>query len=285
MAIEFKKQRSPVRRSFTLIELMLSISIIVILSAISLYAVRELYSTSNRMALEMNTRSMTRLAQRRAKMNHHSYGIILFISGEPKSQHIAFIEPKTAPVDDESWIDVCDRYEIVLPSVRSFRPNHLVSPVEVLAWTDEEFENNDYRKVGAAYGSAGYEPGHFHRNFFVVLFDKNGFVKEGPFVNQGRAFNCINIIISDPDENDDGLGDASGLRVDRVRGEFDGKVDDILSDVNNDGLRWCTSRGFIYYHEGDLLAVDVKFRRKHLIDNARALLLTPRGNIVQARRE
>ncbi len=224
------------RKSFTLIELMVVIGIIILLSAISLGYATSMWDEAHSKTAHSKIANLLKVARIRSQFSRYDYGLIFFVNPD-RQQTMAFIVPRTIPDTDENenWIDVCDRFEIDPDNRQLYELNSLVRVVSVnsLDWGMTDIRNNSYRTDK-------------HRNFFAIIF-RNGKRKHG-FANSLPPLRPI--ILYDADENDDGFGDQTLLPVEDVRGETNGDLPSTVSTADGERFEFPLERnGVVTYNE------------------------------------
>lgn len=216
------------RRSFTLLEMVVVISIIIAISSLVLPAVSTMWNQARVQGANQKINNLLKVASRRSENTQHIlYGVLFYIDPLTNREAAVFIDGLMYPVSsDETWPDVCDRFVVDTKSQYFFLMQDLVriSPLEVFEWEDVDLLNSDYR--------AGKQ-----RNFFAIVFRRGHRAAPRPY------------ILYDEDKDDDGLGDTLGLPVGDTVGNYGGPLRDIVLD--EDGKRQIipTDWGFLIYDE------------------------------------
>ncbi len=203
-------------RSFTLVELVVVIAVILILLGLVLPAASAIWQHSQVLNVDKRVINILRMARTRSLMlKHSSYGILVHIDPSFGSPLITYIRSKTTPDPTlgetfQDWQDVCDRYEVdtEVDFNQEFLARVGFSPLGIIEWEIADILNEDYR--------AGKQ-----RNFFAIVF------------RRGQREMSSPIIIYDEDADDDGFGDQLSLSVGDVVGEFGGKLNDVLIDADD----------------------------------------------------
>lgn len=219
---------SVLRRSFTLIEMVVVISIILVISSVVLPAVSTMWNQASARGANQKINNLLKIASLRSKnLQHVLYGVLFYIDPLTNREVAVFIDGLMRPVFlDETWPDVCDRF-IVDTKNRYFfsmQDSVRISPSDVFEWDGVDLLNNDYR--------SGKQ-----RNFFAIVFRRGHRASSRPY------------ILYDEDKDKDGLGDTLGLPVGNTIGDYGGLLRDIVLDSNGERQIIPTDWGFLIYSE------------------------------------
>ena len=215
-------------RSFTLVEMVVVISIVLILLALVLPAITTMWNQTHVQNAHQRVSNLLKTARTRSKSFHNiMYGVLFYVDPITNHEVAVFIDGLMYPIElDETWPDVYDRFTVDTKNQYSFPMADVVriSSLDSLEWEDADLLNNDYR--------SGKQ-----RNFFAIIFQRGG---------RGRPRDYI---LYDEDKDDDGLGDALGLPVVDTIGDHGGALRDIVSDSNDERKIIPTDWGFSIYDE------------------------------------
>lgn len=214
------------RRSFTLIEIVVVISIILVISGLVLPAITSMWNQTHIDNAHQIVSKLLQVAKVRSEsFEHIAYGLLFYTDPKDGREVIVSITALTYPnTKDEKWASVCDRFTIDTSTRYSYPMEGFVriAPFELLEWGDIDLLNDDYR--------TGKQ-----RNFFAIIFERGKRIRPGRY------------ILYDEDADVDGLGDTLGLVVGDVDGEFGGPLRDIVLDSDGDRLVIPTDWGFLIY--------------------------------------
>ncbi len=189
-------------RALTLTEILVVIGIIVLVlglavPALSVWESRKVQDTINL------TSNLLKRAQSTAMSEHRVVGLLFYVEPESQTQFVWPIEPDMIPGEAT---DTADRFVL-----RDTEPFQIPKPMRIvpasvldrtlpvhLFWTAEQLASEELRDPADTFpetptndpatGEAGTQ---YHRNFFVILFDRSG------IVNSRRR-----VFIRDPDTPD-----------------------------------------------------------------------------------
>ncbi len=224
-----KVSKSHPRKSFTLVEMVVVIAIIIILSTLVLPAFVTMWNDAQVRGSYHKIENLLRVARARSLSLHHiAYGVLFYVDPIYNHQVAVYIDALTYPIaPDEVWPDVINRFRVDTESIYLFVMDDFVrmAPFSVaFGWENEDLLNDDYR--------SGKQ-----RNFFAIIFQRGRRALLDPF------------ILYDEDENKDGLGDTLKLVVGDSVGEFGGPMRDIVIDNNDERRVLPTDWGFLIYNE------------------------------------
>lgn len=180
------------RKALTLMEIMVVIGIIVLVMALAVPALSVWESRKVQEAINL-TSNLLKRAQAKAVSEHSPLGLFFYIEPETGSQYIWPIEPavQNDPADPASPRLTADRF--ILREVEPFKlpkPMRVVPasvlddslPVHLL-WTPEQLADDNLRdppddsvfpQTPNNNVITGEDGTQYHRNFFVILFDRRG---------------------------------------------------------------------------------------------------------------
>ena len=194
MATTLPKTEVPATRrsALTLMEIMVVIGIIVLVMALAVPALSVWESRKVQEAINL-TSNLLKRAQAKAASEHSPLGLFFYIEPETGSQYIWPIEPavQNDPADPASPRLTADRF--ILRDVEPFKlpkPMRVVPasvleevlPVHLL-WTEEQLADENLRdppddsvfpQTPNNNAITGEDGTQYHRNFFVILFDRRG---------------------------------------------------------------------------------------------------------------
>ncbi len=198
-----------------MIELGVVITIIALLITIVLPSVTRMWSARKVATAENYMRAALTIALRRAASPDRGESGLLFVLDETGAQRIYQIERQAvrdpanfnatrgALISQNRFV-ILEDAEYVVPEPMRFVPLWAVrtqdSDNAPFAYSPEELANNNFETPGLSVGS--WQEGQRHRNYFSLVFSPDG-----------RLLTGRDVLIVDADENDDGLGDRTGLRV------------------------------------------------------------------------
>jgi len=217
------------RKSFTLIELVVVISVILIILALALPAVNTMWQQTHVKNANHQISNLLKVARARSEdICNIAYGVLFYVDPDTNQEVAVFIDALTYPIaDDETYPDVCHRYRVDTTAgqyIFSMKNFVRIAPYKSINWTSDELLNRDYQ--------SGKQ-----RNFFAIIFARG-------FRTQVKPF-----LLYDPDGDDDGLGDITSLPVGDTVGEFGGVMRDIVEDAAEERLMIETDWGFRIYDE------------------------------------
>ncbi|MGB0715424.1 MAG: pilus assembly FimT family protein [Phycisphaerae bacterium] len=199
------------RTGFTLVELIVVISIIVILVGVTVPAVTTLWEERKTSEAENTIQGMLTLARSRAVRPDGLDSGLFFYVDQDGVQRVHSIEQ--AKPEDVVWQHVfklTDDRDYSLPRPLRVVPRYVVNeldannpdadkPAEV--FSADELANNDFVEPTTAVKP---EIGQRHRNFFALVYSGDGYLRVSR-----------NVLIQDEDTIEDGfrIGDFTGLRV------------------------------------------------------------------------
>lgn len=220
--------RSDKRESFTLVELVIVVSIIVVLVSIAILAINKMWQQAQIQNVNLRLTRMIHVAREQSKsfnLPMKAYGLFFYIDPQTNNQAVSFIKTKGVPGVTESYPDVISRFEIDQQAANhTFRFKSFlgVSPISILDWENEEVINDDY-----ANGR--------HRNFFAVVF------------SNGNIWTLTDsIFIYDEDKNEDGIGDKMGFKIKNLLGDF-GELNNVMYNDNEELLKFSVTNGILVY--------------------------------------
>lgn len=227
MRIAFSTER---RKSFTLVEMVVVIAVIIIISTLIFPAITTMWRDAQVKNSHHKIAGLLRTARARSLSLHHmSYGVLFYVDPTYNHQVAVCIDALAYPItEDERWPDVIDRFRVDTKNPYLFTMDDFVriAPFSVaLGWENDDLLNDDYR--------AGKQ-----RNFFAIIFRRGE-----------RVYSCP-YILYDVDEDDDGFGDTLRLPVGDTIGEFGGPMRDIVLDNDGERRNLPTEWGFLIYDEG-----------------------------------
>ncbi|MHA2279467.1 MAG: pilus assembly FimT family protein [Promethearchaeota archaeon] len=246
------------KRSFTLIEMMVVVSVIIIILALVLPAISTMWEQTHVKNAHHQIENLLKVARARSlDISNIAYGVLFYIHPADNREVAVFIDALTYPIaKDEVWLDVCDRYQV--DTKRYFMEDNVrVAAHRMLEWENEDLLNADYR--------TGKQ-----KNFFAIVFAR------------GRRSQIRPFILYDVDNNDDELGDITGLAVGDTIGEHGGVLRDILIDENAERREISTDWGFVIYDENVFREMSPDYL--HLVPYL-PYYLTRYGTTVALRRE
>ena len=270
--MKLQKDFSTYQYAITLIELLVVIFVIVVIVTMGAWAIpamrRDVYLTQGINA----TRGILAVAQLRSYSTGGPYGVFFYIN-QNNRQAAIYIEPDIYPPEEGASVgDSAQRFKVVANWIHEYGDGLRIAPIEVLDWNDDNLKNEDYRDIYPPVDDVDYEPGKVHRNFFTLIFDKNG-LATGDYV-----------IVHDRDKDLDGIGDTSGLIIGEVLGYAGGTLKDILIDHVSNRLEFDRARGLMMYDDIAFREIPkVLEKRSFLLNNYVALLVTRQGQIVTSR--
>ncbi len=254
--------------AFTLVELLVAVSIIAIVLTISILAIptitRDIHTAS---AITVVSR-MLRTANTEADTTNTTFGVVFYVSNG--RQYAAYIDHKRPVRPEESWRDVYSRYEIV-GNIQKFGGTARVAQMNVRNWTEDGIANDDYRNVFPPLGEDDYVFGNFNKNFFTIMFDRHG----------KRSAPWCPVVIYDPDDDNDGLGDHTLLAVQDAEGHAEGIMADIWVDWLGNRLELGRKWGAVVYDDDILCNSEDK---KEYILSGTKLYLNSYGRVVKSDR-
>lgn len=216
------------RKAFTLVEMVVAISIIVIILSLVLPAITTMWHQTHVQNAHHKVSNLLKVARTRSKsVTNIMYGVLFYVDPHTNREAAVFINGLMYPIaPDETYPDVGDRFTIDTTTRYIFPMEDFVriSPLEALGWEDTDLLNNDYR--------SGKQ-----RNFFAIVFARG---QRGP---------PNSYILYDVDADDDGLGDVLGLPVGDTIGNNGGPLRDIVLDENDERRAIPTDWGFMIYDE------------------------------------
>lgn len=256
-----RHQASKFRASFTLVEMVVVVGIILVLLAITLPAISTMLNHAHVVNADQLVSNILKVAAQRSRMiQYSSYGVFFYID-EWNHQVACFIKRRGYPdnVKGERWPDVIDRFMIDVGAGKwcsNMKDFVRISPLGILEWTDEQIVSENYR--------AGK-----HRNMFVVAFQ--------------RGTRCsFPVSVEDKDEDEDGLGDLTSLPVNDVVRGVRGTVEDMLVDVDDQMLKFDVKWGVLIYDENLYQDQPVSYRPQFIKEqHARTLLMDRYGRTVR----
>ncbi|MCG3138084.1 MAG: hypothetical protein HJJLKODD_01942 [Phycisphaerae bacterium] len=262
----------PARRAFTLTEILVVVGVIVALLLIALPALSVWESRKEQDSI--NTASgVLASAQATAITEQQTVGLFFYVDPRTGEQVIWPIEQR---VDLQLPNSTANRY--VLREIEPYRlpKPYRVTPASVLNetlpdplnWSDIQLRNNNHRDGTMPNPPAPGPPvgTQWHRNFFVVLFDRTGRLKSGP---------DYRLFIQDPDLPSDPIaGDHPGFRThlevkDSSLGT--GDADAVIDDLGNP-VEWLPVSSLLIYNDDEYQQRD---RRTYLRQAGRPLYIHP----------
>ena len=174
-------------RALTLTEILVVIGIIVLVlglavPALSVWEGRKVQDTINL------TSNLLKHAQSTAMSEHRVVGLFFYVEPETQTQFIWPIEPDmdaTAPTDTADRFALRDTEPFKIPKPMRIVPASVLDetlPIH-LFWTAEQLASEELRDAADPFPhtpnknpATGAEGTQYHRNFFVILFDRSGIV-------------------------------------------------------------------------------------------------------------
>lgn len=227
MHTRYFMKASVFRKSFTLIEMVAVIGIIVIIMAVALPAFSTILAENNVKNASQLVSSLLEIAHARSlHIRHIAYGVLFYVDPSSHQQVSVFIDALPYPIaEDEIWPDVINRFIIDTEDRSVIMGDRVrIAPKEILIWEDEDLFNFDYQ--------TGKQ-----RNLFAIIFAR------------GKRFQIRPFILYDSDGDNDGLGDITKLPVSDTFGENGGVLKDIVSDDKDKRREITTDWGFVVYDE------------------------------------
>ena len=273
-------------KSFTIIELLIVISIIAVLTPITWFAILQISRQIHLDNMDRMVSNFLKTARSQARFHMIDYGVFFYVDSKDGRQYMAIIKAKTVPqypepsTGPERYPDIDKRYEIdsdniymvqfmdavrVLPILgpSSSGPSAAVGvgPNRMFVWEDSDLINNDYREPN-------YYGEYKHRNFFAIIANSHG------------DWVFPKIIMYDQDKNGDGFGELTHLAVGEVTSEAGGTIYNIIKDNNDDRIIFPLTRGVTIYDDAIMKELPLTHRAEYLRNqNRRILLLTPTGTV------
>ena len=187
---------------FTLVEMIVVIAIIVVLMALALPSVNTMWEERKLAAAKNTIQGMLQTARARAMSASGLESGMFFFLDRNGMQYIIPIELDPARSGDVAWENVFRvRYDRAYTLPPPFRvvPRYVVleagSDAEI--FSVGELVNNSFATLEAAANNA-----QRHRNFFAMVFS-----------SEGQLLVRRDVLIQDPDEDEDGYGDMTRLAV------------------------------------------------------------------------
>ena len=174
-------------RALTLTEILVVIGIIVLVlglavPALSVWESRKVQDTINL------TSNLLKHAQSTAMSEHRVVGLFFYVEPESQTQFIWPIEPAMIPAEATNTADrfvLRDTEPFKIPKPMRIVPASVLDetlPIH-LSWTPEQLASEELRDPADTFletpnnGAGASELGtQYHRNFFVILFDRTGIV-------------------------------------------------------------------------------------------------------------
>lgn len=216
-----RARRPVVSTAFTLVELVIVIAVIIVLTAVILPSVTELWAERKLADAENTLAGSLMTARRNALLADRGESGLLFVVDPDGIQTIYPIEHQNQK-DPETQTEyvlasrhrfvILDKQALTLPSPIRVVPRYAVLPGtgnnedNWLRFSAEELADNDFPvpdMQGPGPDGDEYQEAQRHRNFFTIVFS-----------NDGQLLVRRDVLIVDPDADGDGLGDRTGLLVD-----------------------------------------------------------------------
>ncbi|MCZ6654974.1 MAG: hypothetical protein O7D91_18350 [Planctomycetota bacterium] len=174
-------------RALTLTEILVVIGIIVLVlglavPALSVWESRKVQDTINL------TSNLLKHAQSTAMSEHRVVGLFFYVEPESQTQFIWPIEPDmdlTAPTDTADRFVLRDTEPFQIPKPMRIVPASVLDETlpDHLFWTPEQLATEELRDPADTFPHTPYydptsvvDGTQYHRNFFVILFDRSGIV-------------------------------------------------------------------------------------------------------------
>ena len=190
------------RAAFTLVEMVVVIGIVVVLVALALPAVNTMWEERKLAAAQSTVQGMLMTARSRAISASGLESGLFFLVDRRGTQYIVPIGQDPQHSGDVAWenvFQVTDDRTYTLPAPIRVVPRYVVaqSGLDVEIFSTEELINNDFSNPPEEANQA-----QRHRNFFTMVFS-----------SEGQLLVRRDVVIQDPDEDEDGLGDKTRLEV------------------------------------------------------------------------